>query len=305
MRFAPPGDRVDLKTDAIEVLQLAERLWEAAPEEGCPRPPITIRVRLSPDERPPRPLSDAPEWRSEREGRLWTATLGAEATVRIDVWAAAVDAEVSEPLLRDAPALAARLTLEAPVALLLCHRGFQPLHAGAVAGPKGALVLRGAQGAGKSTLVGAAWRAGLAVLGDESVLVSRDDPDALASSVRELTLREDASRLLGLDGVTTPARVGGETKRRVDLFAGSRPKDRRARRIGTVLLGPREPGPARLVPLDPDGFLALFRQGTIPQERLGDADPDHPARAWAASGLLLTGASDLSGAVALLTGAVT
>jgi hypothetical protein len=196
-----------------------------------------------------------------------------------------------------------RTLLEAPAAVLLGRRGWQVLHAGAVVGPRGAAVVRGPSGAGKSTLVAAAHRAGLGVLGDESVFVSRRDPDALAASVRDLALREDSARLLGIFGATEPAFTGRETKRRVDLFNGSAPRDRRARRAATVLLGPREPGPARLAPLGGDDFLDAFRAGAIPQEQPGD--PDAVARAWAADGVLLSGASDLDGAVRLLKGLVT
>jgi hypothetical protein len=197
----------------------------------------------------------------------------------------------------------ARTLLEAPAAVLLGRRGWQVLHAGAVVGPRGAVVVRGPSGAGKSTLVAAAQRAGLGVLGDESVFVSRLDPDDLAASVRDLGLREDSARLLGIFGSTEPAFTGREAKRRVDLFDGSAPRDRRARRAATVLLGPREPGPARLAPLSGAAFLDAFRAGAIPQEQPGD--PDTVARAWAADGWLLSGASDLDGAVRSLKGLVT
>jgi hypothetical protein len=194
----------------------------------------------------------------------------------------------------------ARTLLEAPAAVLLARRGWRALHAGAVAGPKGAVVVRGGGGAGKSTLVAAAHLAGLEVLGDESLLVSRVDPDDLASSVRELTLLEDSAALLGLLSRTAAAFSGGEEKRRLDLFPSSRPEARVARRVSTVLLGPREPGPARLVRLSPPGFLEEFARGAIPQEEV-DGGADAIARAWAeAGGLRLDGASDLRGAVALL-----
>lgn len=189
--------------------------------------------------------------------------------------------------------------------MLLARRGFQVLHAGAVVGPRGAAVLRGPSGSGKSTLVAAAHAAGLGVLGDESLLVSREDAGLLAATVRELTVREDSARLLGILGETAPAFSGREEKRRVDLFSGSSPADRSARRAATVLLGAREPGPARLVPLARADFLAAFRAGEIPQER-APGDPDAVARVWApGENRLLLGASDLAGAVAALRGLVT
>ena len=197
----------------------------------------------------------------------------------------------------------ARTLLEAPAAVLLGRRGWQVLHAGAVVGPRGGAVVRGPSGAGKSTLVAAAHRAGLGVLGDESVFVSRRDPDALAASVRDLALREDSARLLGIFEATEPAFTGREPKCRVDLFNGGGPRDRVARRAAAVLLGPREPGPARLSPLTGDAFVEAFRGGEIPQER-SPGDPDAIARAWARDGWLLRGASDLDGAVRLLKGLV-
>ncbi len=199
----------------------------------------------------------------------------------------------------------ARTLLEAPAAVLLARRGWRALHAGAVAGPKGAVVVRGGSGAGKSTLVAAAFAAGLDVLGDESLFVSRADPDYLSSSVRELTLREDSAALVGLLSRTRAAFSGGEEKRRVDLFPSSRPAARAARRVSTLLLGPRVPGPARLVPLSPPDFLEEFAKGEIPQEQL-DGGAGAIARGWAdAGGARLDGASDLRGAVALLKGLVT
>jgi hypothetical protein len=197
----------------------------------------------------------------------------------------------------------ARTLLEAPAAVLLGRREWQVLHAGAVVGPRGAAVLRGPSGAGKSTLVAAAHGAGLGVLGDESLFVSRRDPDALSASVRDLALREDSARLLGIFDSTEPAWTGREVKCRIDLFAGSSPRDRRAHRAAAVLLGPRDPGPARLSLLRGAAFQDAFRAGGIPQEQPGD--PDAVARAWSAGGWLLSGASDRDGAVRLLKDLVT
>jgi len=68
-----------------------------------------------------------------------------------------------------------------------------------------------------------------------------------------------------------------------------------------VLLGPRSPGPARLVRLDADTFVAAFPAGEIPEERqLGN--PDAIARRWAEGAVFrLDGAEDLDGAVRLVT----
>ena len=72
--------------------------------------------------------------------------------------------------------------------------------------------------------------------------------------------------------------------------------------MATVLLGPRDPGPARLVPLDPEDFLALFPAGTIPQETAWGGAPARVAAAWAGRGTFrLDGALDLAEAVRLVT----
>jgi hypothetical protein len=295
--FVPPRDRLVLDTNDARVLALARRLWPEA-TTGAGEDAIRMRIEVAggaaPGELPERRLAwthTPDEFRCEIPGLFAS---------RIDIASASIAATASSGFLGGAPDLAARSLLEAPVAVLLARRGWRALHAGAVAGTRGAVVLRGGSGAGKSTLVAAAYAAGLQVLGDESVLVARDDADALASSVRELTVREDSARLLGLLGRTAPAFTGGEEKRRVDLFADSRPESRAARRLATLLLGPRTPGPARLVPLSPKAFLEEFAKGEIPQEHVTDG-ASAVACAWAeAGGSRLDGTSDLARAVALL-----
>lgn len=342
--YAPPGDLVRLTTDEPLVFELANRLWDPAPADEKEAIRIEIlHARHSPrmggDEDEEKsflegawdggaaaggsPRSDATAFTFE-ETQRWThgakefrCTVPDALSVAIDFATARVAARLAPSLssflsrkssssLSLSPSLLsflARTLLEAPAAVLLGRRGWQVLHAGAVVGPRGAAVVRGPSGAGKSTLVAAAQRGGLGVLGDESLFVSRRDPDALAASVRDLALREDSARLLGIFGVTERAYTGREVKRRVDLFNGSLPRDRRARRAATVLLGERKPGPARLSPLTGAAFLEAFRAGGIPQEQPGD--PGAVARAWEAGGWLLSGASDLDGAVQLVKRLVT
>ena len=298
--FLPPRDRVFLETNDARVAALAARLWPkgAAGDEDA----IRIRIEVRDGVRPESGIGDLPArhlaWEhTPAEFRCGVAGLF---SARIVLAGATITATAAPDLIDFSPGAAARWLLEAPVAILLARRGWRALHAGAVAGPKGAVVVRGASGAGKSTLVAAANAAGLTVLGDESLLVARGDSDALAASVRELTLRADSAALLGILARTSPAFSGGEEKRRVDLFDDSRPEVREAGRVTTLLLGPRVPGPARLVPLSPEQFLLEFANGEIPQEHV-DGGAGVIARAWAeAGGARLEGASDLPGAIALL-----
>lgn len=205
---------------------------------------------------------------------------------------ATVTGRVSEGVLAAAPALAARYLLEAPVTYLLAQRRYRVVHAAAAAFDGRAVVIRGAAGAGKSTLAGACLASGLDLLADESLLVSRADPDALLAAVRDLAFSPESARLTGLLNRAEPAFTGGEEKLRVDLFAGSTPVRRRARRIATVLLGRRE-GPVNLTPIPPANVPAAFAEGAIPQEE----GLSRAVSAWAASTYRLTGHQDLAGAV--------
>jgi len=302
--YALPRDAIWLRTGDPRIVALADRLWDRAQagqravrRAGVPMD-FAIEVPLGGDGVP------AEELLAER----WSIGTGdAELSVgdhlraRIDWVGARLDGRVSAGLVAQHPSLVARLLLETPAALLLARRGYGVVHAGAIAGPAGAVVVRGAAGAGKSTLVAAAHRSGLGVLGDESVLVARSDPDELLSAVRDVTLLPDATHLLGLEDAVTMARAGTEAKLRLDLSSSSTPAVRRARRVATVLLGPRNGGAARLEPLAPTTFLEQFRHGEIPQERWSGT-PAHIAANWSRSGAYqLSGAADLIGAVALLT----
>jgi hypothetical protein len=299
--FLPPRDRVVLETNDARVAALAARLWPRGTVDDD-EAAIRIHVEVRDGGTPGTQIGDLPErhlfWEhTPTEFRCGIPGLFSAHIVLAD---ATIAATATPELLDFASGPAARWLLEAPVAALLARRGWRALHAGGVSGPKGAVVVRGASGAGKSTLVAAAHAAGLEVLGDESLLVARGDPDALAASVRELTLRADSAALLGILASTESAFSGGEEKRRVELFDGSRPEVREARRVTTLLLGPRAPGPARLVPLEPAQFLLEFAKGEIPQEHVGGG-AGSVARAWAeAGGARLDGASDLAGAVSLL-----
>ena len=298
--FAPPGDTLRLDSEDPRLFALADRLWErrTAGTEASSAIRIGIRVDESPGEAPGRDPERDLRW--EHGPEAYVATIAGLLSVRIGLGDASVEGVAAESLLRFAPAIAARVLLEAPAAVLLSRRGFSVLHAGAVVGRRGAVVIRGAAGAGKSTLTGAAWRAGFGVLADESILVSRDDSDDLAAAVRDLTLRPDAAALLGIEGSAESVTSGGEEKRRIDLFSASTPAARTGRRAATFLLGPRSPGPARLVPLEGEPFVTAFRDGEIPQERLG-FDPAEIARRWAGhSTWRLDGAEDLRGALDIL-----
>ncbi len=278
-------------------MAMADRLWTTGPARRLPRAPISFSIDT--DDRAvssSNPLAE--EWSvgvDDVEFALSDALEG-----RIACRRGQLTARVAASLVDANPSLVARMLLETPAAVLLARRAYAVVHAGAVTGPGGAVVIRGAPGAGKSTLVAAAHRAGLGVMGDETVLVAREYPDELVAAVRDVTLLPDAAQLLALKETLQPAGNTREEKLRLDLFAASQPDQRWARRVATVVIGSRNGGPARLEALEPASFLEEFERGQIAQEHWSGT-PDSIAKYWAARGAYrLAGAADLDGAVALL-----
>lgn len=306
-RYFVPGDEIRLVTNDPGIHTLADRLWDRAPAARVAGH-LPALITLTIDVRPADDASPIAGTQDERwvwgadDAELW---LGDQLHARIACTRGTMDGRASTELVAHQPALIARLLLETPMAMVLARRGYGLLHAGAVTGPGGAVVIRGRPGAGKSTLVAAAYRSGLDVLGDETILVARSDPDDLLAAVRDVTVLPDATRLLGLEHAVTAIRSGGEDKHRLDLFASSTPAARRARRVATVLLGSRGGDQARLEPLTPETFLREFADGGIVQERWSGT-PEHIADAWSRSGAYrLSGGADLAGAVQHLTHLVT
>lgn len=296
--YALPRDTVVVATNAADVIALADRLWSRAATNAD-----GDVVRLSVD------VTEADErvhgafaqeaWCVEHDAI--TVTAGRALSARIEFEPPSAVARVTADTLERDPSLAIRLLLEAPAATLLARRRYQALHAGTIVGPAGAVVVRGPSGAGKSTLVAAAVMSGLGTLGDESVLVARDDADELIAAVCEVSVRTDTARLLALPASAVPADSRAEPKQRLDLFGSLSPAARNARRAATVLLGNRDRGPARLVALSAREFVGAFAIGEIPQERW-TADPSRVAESWSGRAVYrLDGAADLDGAMALIT----
>ena len=204
---APGGSLLVSGDEAVHAL--AERLFARIPA-GAPRPKARVEIAtvegVEPIPAPPG-VERRLEWGVE--GDRVSLAAGAHAALAVDRSLSSARGRVTEALLAAEPALCARLLLETPAAQFATPT-HQVLHAGAVAGRSGAVVLRGAEGAGKSTLVAALHRWGLRVLADESLLVDRADPDLLFPAVRDLTLRRDSAVLLDLEGVARPAFSGGE-----------------------------------------------------------------------------------------------
>jgi hypothetical protein len=287
-------DVVRLETADLAVRSLAEGLWTGLSGEGTVSRTLFLSIRTLEEEVPGDPEGNLRWELGADETRLSAPGL----SLRVLPRRRRASATVSRSLVRHRADLVSRLLLEAPVTAMKMAGRQQLLHAGAVVGRAGAVVLRGPSGSGKSTLVAACRHAGLGFLGDESLLVEREAPDELEATLRDLVLTPDSARLLGLEACSTPFLSDKEIKRRVHRPEAARPADRLARRIAVVLLGPRDPGPARLVPIEGREFAAAFAEGEIPQERMHGGSPERIAREWAGRGShLLLGAVDLAGAV--------
>jgi len=280
-----------------ERLQRLVRRFVDEPAENHHEGRLAIRLRLAKRDPPDLPDNLQEHW-SGTPAHL-TVRIDNHLETTIDVRRARIDGWVSERLLEGLPETAARLLIEAPLATARAGHGWQAVHAATVVGPRGAVVIRGASGRGKSTLAAAAWKTGLEVLGDESVLAQIPGHRDLVASVREVLIRTETAVMLDLDGdrsVTT----AGESKLRLRLppIEASR---RSATHTATVFLGDRDrPGGARLTPIEPRGFQAQFDTAEIPQESwYGSSKPlvDHWARR---PSFRLDGATDLDGALALL-----
>lgn len=105
---------------------------------------------------------------------------------------------------------------------IIAHEGRLVLHAAGVASRYGALLIAGPSGRGKSTLSASLHRRGLALLGDDAIVVSTHDSEARARAVYpSMRLFPDSIERL-FDQAPAQSRVAHYTaKRNVDLTAAA------------------------------------------------------------------------------------
>ena len=225
---AGAASQPDLRLEATVALDAMGRWPSPAPRQGsdsgAPRDHATDgpgAADHAPSVRQAVSLPHAPGRSFHRErGTLYTAGDDRGSVVVADLvggWAAAfLDAACTEEIAR-------WVLLESPVWRLATLRGMVALHAACVAVNGVGVLLRGAAGAGKSTLAAAACAAGLGVLSDE---VTWWDPNAVT--------RERGDRG---DGAVRPAVV--------DVTGGSLPSvdDARLRGLGRWIHLERDAGP--------------------------------------------------------------
>jgi len=290
-------ERIDLHTNSADVARLAARLWRAGPPASAsPRSPLILTVSVVEGAGTPGAPESLLAWHAREDGFELEAGSALRGILQWDRRQATIT--LTRGLLAQAAAFVARTALEAPAAAFLARGAFVAIHAASVCGRRGALILRGASGAGKSTLAAAAASQGLHVLGDESVLVARDDADAITASVREVAVRTDVAFLVGLRKSKNFTLDESNEKIRIALPVLHRPDDRTAKRVTTWILGRRDGGPARLLPMTRQAFVQAFREGATPEEEVGGEAVEQVMERWAEGPVWrLEGAADLHGAI--------
>lgn len=175
----------------ISAFGLAVELAFRVPElEGVPPPPDrllpagpTLRVELAETEELDAAWSGAmaPPARSGAvvDGSSWTAERGCESDLRMDHALCRFHLDPAAALLRCAPRDTAqpawrRLLLDTALVTATLVRGHDALHAACVATPNGAIVIAGASGMGKTTLLLGLMRAGARFLADDVVALGAD-----------------------------------------------------------------------------------------------------------------------------------
>lgn len=143
------------------------------------------------------------------------------------------------------------------LAWLLCsQRSRVPLHAAALAGRHGAVVVLGASGAGKSTLAWAGRAAGLAVLSEDAVFVDVEAARLWGAAAVHWLSPDAAAFFPEVERWPLVARASGKTRRRVPgdpaLLTTDLP-------VSVVLLS-REGREASLAPADAEAVARAVEQ---------------------------------------------
>lgn len=216
-----------------------------------PDSPVDIHVSLgaTPPSLPTlhhasRDESTATEIQISSQGEmLWT-------TRRARFWASDGTRIVVEPLVKLKPASLRHFVLYVCLSTLLNQRGLLALHANAVVGSQGAIVVTGRSGAGKSTLLAALLARGLPMLADDMTVLKTVSP-APPPHARPTVLPGYPSYRLCSDTLTQLTPVAD----RIVALGGERNKH--------LLFAPKENVYATPVPLH-----ALYILNPQPQEQV-------------------------------------
>lgn len=277
------GIPVRFEADAREIMDAVDGAfgaWAGARADAAwSGPPVRVRIRLARGE-------DGAEG-DPRPRHRWS---GARMWVRAGVSRGVADlarrraaARVTPALLRDGERFRTGV-LEALTLWMLTAQDRQPLHAAVLERDGAALLLAGASGVGKSTLVYAALRAGLRVLTEDCAFLQDGPVPRVWGLPGGVHLLPDAVRWFPELGDRAPVRrANGKRKIAVDLHAaGAAAPPRGVERVGVCLLA-RGPLPA-LEMLSPHAVETELAAGLEPGFHRFAGTIGAPIRALAARG---------------------
>jgi hypothetical protein len=202
------------------------------------------------------------------------ADVGAEMLARGD---AAADAVVSfDPAPDEAIDRAAARCLSLVDRAALGNTDCLTVHAAALAGARGCVVVPGASGVGKTTLAAACMQTGLTLLSDEAACFSQPT-GALVPHPRPLGLSQDSRQLLGL---ASPSDTGDEEATAPALLGQSAPHSFRGECVLVAVPLRRKGAEAALEPLTPAEGLAALLASCLNVPPLDGQSGWQPADAW-------------------------
>ena len=200
-------------------------------------------------------------------GPMLAADDGTLPDVRLDVAALAMpeDADVEQRAAR---------TLSAVDRAALCRTHTLPIHAAAVAGPRGCVVMPGESGRGKTTLAAAAMQVGLTLLSDEAACLTEPAGSVLPHP-RPLGLSAESRRLLG---AAAAGEHGIELACAPDLFGRSAPNATQLTCVSVVIPRRCAKAPATLKEIGRMEALSVLLACRLDGTTGGSRWPDE--RAW-------------------------
>lgn len=258
------GSRVRFVSESAELLGLADEAFGRLPRNGVAHDAPSFMIRLVPV------ASDARDTRRSltlAAGASWLCgSLGDAAFAVMSPGERSALVGIPPRLLRHRYTARYELVEFAALTLLARARALVPLHAAAVVCEGQCVLLLGDSGAGKSTLCLHAMYAGLPLLSEDSVFLTRDARFA-AGVPGFLHLRPDATRWLQdaprgprVDGASFIRRRSGVRKLEIDLRSARLPLSASPVRLGAVVvLEGKSAGRAPLIrPLQRRALLAAL-----------------------------------------------
>ena len=269
--FHPFGFRLQLITNSVDVLRVAEENWTGFPPLFDDKS-IEIRMVVSDDEQAPCPTGL--NWRAQRHLLAMQSDRDNFAFLDLDKgfsfsWLVPAAARNHEFL--------RRYYLDSIVNLLLWQTHLASIHAGCVARNGRGILLCGVSGAGKSCLSYACARHGWEFITDESSALLRGGEDRIVlGKPHQMHLREAAAAILPeLKDKLVPTNAPGELS--IEVATADLPGIRTAfqcRVAATVFINRHAGGPARLIPLPLEeacrrleGELPLFEPPVYDEHR--------------------------------------